>query len=105
MVNERIFNLIVVDSALADGDGYEFIHWLRRSDVVRRHLASNRYLRHSILVAHVCDNRRVSSVFLASRLLDKPDISVRTCIPGAKHSSKKRAVVGREASTSSLAFR
>src|SRR4030095_10512325 len=78
---------------------------LRRSDVCARHLASDRNLPHSILVAYVCDNRRVSSVFLASSLLDKPNISVRTCIPCAKHSPKKRAVVGREASTSSFAFR
>jgi len=32
-VQERMLNLMVVDSALADGEGYEFIHWLRRSDV------------------------------------------------------------------------
>src|SRR5262249_53889829 len=78
---------------------------LRRSDLVGCHLASNRNLRHSVLVAHVCDNRRVSSVLLASCLLNKPGISVRTCIPRAKHSPKKRAVVGRETSTSSFAFR
>ena len=78
---------------------------LRRSDLVGCHLASDRNLRHSLLVAHVCDNRRLSSVFLASSLLDKPDISVRTCIPRAKHSPKKRAAVGRETSTPSFAFR
>lgn len=32
-VQERILNLMVVDSALADGEGYDFIHWLRRSDI------------------------------------------------------------------------
>jgi DNA-binding response OmpR family regulator len=32
-VQERLLNLIIVDSALADGEGYDFIHWLRRSDV------------------------------------------------------------------------
>jgi DNA-binding response OmpR family regulator len=31
-VQERILNLLVVDSALADEEGYDFIHWLRRSD-------------------------------------------------------------------------
>ena len=31
-VQERILNLMVVDSALADAEGYDFIHWLRRSD-------------------------------------------------------------------------
>jgi len=32
VVREKILNLMVVDSALADQDGYDFIHWLRRSD-------------------------------------------------------------------------
>lgn len=32
IVQERILNLMVVDSALADQEGYDFIHWLRRSD-------------------------------------------------------------------------
>ncbi|TAL31463.1 response regulator transcription factor [Phenylobacterium sp.] len=32
-INERILNLIVVDSALQDQTGYDFIHWLRRCDV------------------------------------------------------------------------
>jgi DNA-binding response OmpR family regulator len=32
-VQERILNLVVVDSALADEEGYDFIHWLRRSDI------------------------------------------------------------------------
>jgi DNA-binding response OmpR family regulator len=32
-INERILNLVVVDSALQDQTGYDFIHWLRRSDV------------------------------------------------------------------------
>ena len=32
-VQERVLNLMVVDSALADGEGYDFIHWLRRCDV------------------------------------------------------------------------
>jgi DNA-binding response OmpR family regulator len=32
-INERIVNLVVVDSALQDQTGYDFIHWLRRSDV------------------------------------------------------------------------
>ncbi|WP_430419968.1 response regulator [Phenylobacterium sp.] len=32
-VNERILNLVVVDSALQDQTGYDFIHWLRRSDI------------------------------------------------------------------------
>jgi hypothetical protein len=62
-------------------------------------------LHRTILVAHVCDNWRISSVLLASSLLDKPVISVRPCIPRAKDRSKKRAVVGRKTSTSSLAFR
>lgn len=31
-VHERMLNLLVVDSALSDGPGYDFIHWLRRSD-------------------------------------------------------------------------
>ncbi len=30
IVGERDVNLIIVDSALADGDGYAFISWLRR---------------------------------------------------------------------------
>jgi hypothetical protein len=78
---------------------------LRRGDLVGRHLASDCNLRRSILAAHVCDNWRVSSVLLASSLLDKPGISIRPCIPRAKHRSKKRAMVGRETSTSSFAFR
>ena len=32
-VQERIYNLFVVDSALQDESGYDFIHWLRRSDI------------------------------------------------------------------------
>lgn len=32
-VQDRIVNLIVVDSALSDAEGYDFIHWLRRSDI------------------------------------------------------------------------
>jgi DNA-binding response OmpR family regulator len=32
-VNERILNLMVVDSALSDAEGYDFIHWLRRSEI------------------------------------------------------------------------
>lgn len=32
-VEERILNLIVVDSALADCEGYDFIHWLRRCGI------------------------------------------------------------------------
>lgn len=32
-VQERIYNLFVVDSALQDETGYDFIHWLRRSDI------------------------------------------------------------------------
>ena len=32
VVREKTLNLMVVDSALADQDGYDFIHWLRRSD-------------------------------------------------------------------------
>lgn len=32
-IQERILNLIVVDSALQDQTGYDFIHWLRRSDI------------------------------------------------------------------------
>lgn len=31
-IQERVFNLFVVDSALQDETGYEFISWLRRSD-------------------------------------------------------------------------
>jgi DNA-binding response OmpR family regulator len=30
-VQEREFNLMIVDSVLSDSDGYEFIRWLRRS--------------------------------------------------------------------------
>ena len=32
-VQERSLNLMVVDSALSDGEGYDFIHWLRRCEV------------------------------------------------------------------------
>lgn len=32
-VQERQLNLLVVDSALADGEGYDFIHWLRRCEI------------------------------------------------------------------------
>src|SRR5690349_1942458 len=32
-IQERILNLVVVDSALQDESGYDFIHWLRRSDI------------------------------------------------------------------------
>lgn len=32
-VQERVLNLMVVDSALADGEGYDFISWLRRSEI------------------------------------------------------------------------
>lgn len=32
-VHERTLNLLVVDSALNDGEGYDFIRWLRRCDV------------------------------------------------------------------------
>ena len=32
-VQERILNLVVVDGALADQEGYDFIHWLRRCDI------------------------------------------------------------------------
>jgi len=32
-VRDRSLNLMVVDSGLQDGDGYDFIHWLRRSDI------------------------------------------------------------------------
>jgi DNA-binding response OmpR family regulator len=32
-IQERMLNLLVVDSALSDGEGYDFIHWLRRSDI------------------------------------------------------------------------
>jgi hypothetical protein len=38
-------------------------------------------------------------------LTNKPGVSIRPCIPRAKHRSKKRAMVGRETSTSSFAFR
>lgn len=33
MVRERIFNLMVVDATLADTDGYEYVRWLRRSEI------------------------------------------------------------------------
>ena len=33
VVQERAINLIVVDSALANADGYEFISWLRRAEL------------------------------------------------------------------------
>ena len=32
-IQERILNLVVVDSALQDETGYDFIHWMRRSDI------------------------------------------------------------------------
>ena len=32
-VETRIVNLFVIDSALADAEGYDFIHWLRRCEV------------------------------------------------------------------------
>lgn len=32
-VQERVLNLLIVDSALADCEGYDFIHWLRRSEI------------------------------------------------------------------------
>lgn len=32
-IQERILNLIVVDSALQDQTGYDFIHWLRRCEI------------------------------------------------------------------------
>ncbi|MBW8813133.1 MAG: response regulator [Caulobacterales bacterium] len=32
-VQDRMLNLMVVDSALSDAEGYEFIHWLRRSEI------------------------------------------------------------------------
>ena len=32
-IQERVLNLIVVDSALQDQTGYDFIHWLRRCDI------------------------------------------------------------------------
>jgi len=33
VVQERMVNLIVVDSALTDAEGYEFISWLRRAEL------------------------------------------------------------------------
>lgn len=33
VVKERIINLMVVDSALNDAEGYEFISWLRRAEL------------------------------------------------------------------------
>lgn len=33
VIKERAINLFVVDSALADGEGYELIHWLRRCEI------------------------------------------------------------------------
>lgn len=33
VARERAINLFVVDSALADGEGYDFIHWLRRCEI------------------------------------------------------------------------
>jgi DNA-binding response OmpR family regulator len=32
-VQAKVLNLMVVDSALADTDGYDFIHWLRRCEI------------------------------------------------------------------------
>ncbi|MEW5684558.1 MAG: response regulator [Pseudomonadota bacterium] len=32
-VQSKVLNLLVVDSALADGEGYDFIHWLRRCEI------------------------------------------------------------------------
>src|SRR6187455_1267547 len=32
-VQDRALNLMVVDSALADEEGYDFIHWVRRSGI------------------------------------------------------------------------
>ena len=33
VIKERAINLFVVDSALADGEGYDLIHWLRRCEI------------------------------------------------------------------------
>jgi len=33
VVQERVLNLIVVDSALSDAEGYDFISWLRRAEL------------------------------------------------------------------------
>ena len=33
VVGERAINLIIIDSALADAEGYEFISWLRRAEL------------------------------------------------------------------------
>lgn len=32
-VQSKLLNLMVVDSALADAEGYDFIHWLRRCEI------------------------------------------------------------------------
>ncbi|PZQ54039.1 MAG: two-component system response regulator [Phenylobacterium zucineum] len=32
-VQSKVLNLLVVDSALADGEGYDFIQWLRRCEI------------------------------------------------------------------------
>jgi DNA-binding response OmpR family regulator len=33
VVQERMINLVIVDSALNDAEGYEFISWLRRAEL------------------------------------------------------------------------
>ena len=33
VVHERAINLMIVDAALSDGEGYEFISWLRRAEL------------------------------------------------------------------------
>jgi len=33
LVKDKIINLMIVDSALADAEGYEFISWLRRAEL------------------------------------------------------------------------
>ena len=45
---------------------------MRRGDLVGHLVASDCNLRRSILVAHVCDRCRLSSILLASSLLNKP---------------------------------
>jgi hypothetical protein len=74
---------------------------VRHGDRVGRFMASDCNLRSTILVAHVRDHCRISSVLLASILLNKPGVSIHPCIPCPKQLPEKRPLVGCEASTSS----
>ena len=59
----------------------------------------------AVLAAHVRDHGGISSLFLAPGLCDQPAVSIRAGVPGPKHHPKERAVVGRQTSSPSSAFR